>query len=235
LFRPPISDNLFYFSTQNEVFLLLSALLKNKFFSIKKIMNDNEGPYLILGSKFYLDQNELPHIVYDGTLKTLNKINLMEGNEIAVLAPSRQSTGINLTNIACIIFLEPAMHENNTVIQSIARATRVTSKNNIIKLYNIHYTTSDIFVCKTYVSENDIIKFCNEHNLTRLKHPRNKKYINDIINNLLRYTEYDKLCVIPNIYFALLLHLQKESFQTIRAYFSEALNVPLEIICCIVK
>lgn len=194
------------------------------------IMAENKGPFLAIGKKYSLCGYDKGYITYDGTFECLKMINAMDKDELALLVPGRQSTGINLVNIGCIIYLNPAVHENNTVIQSIARATRVTSKNREIKLFNVHCEVSDVFICKTYVSENEIIKFCEEGKIGLLKNPRNKDFIRPIINSLLRKTTYEKLREVPNIYFALLLRIQKGRFEVVRRYMAENLGIPYGIV-----
>jgi hypothetical protein len=188
------------------------------------------GPYLILAdNKIKIN---VPYTLYDNTFKTLVK--KLSPNEYLLLHPGPNSTGINLNDIKCIIFVYPIHHMNNTIIQSLGRVTRTTNFNNI-ELYNLHENKEDLIFNRSIVSENEIIKFCKKNDLFMIKNSRDKKYLLDIIKNLLLKYEYHKLLTMNKLYYTCLLRIQKKQFNILITMIASYLNTDVTNIKNIIK
>lgn len=193
--------------------------------TIQNIKKQRQGPYLILCStalKYYIQDH---YIEYHRNIETLNKMNKMTKDQIALLCPEKDSTGINLTNINTIIFIYPTKHINETVIQSIGRATRATSKNKKISVFNFHETREDIILHRSTLSENTIIHFCKQHHLTMIKNPRHKGYATKVIKQLIDLTSYDKVYQIPPIYITLICRIIKKQYPFLTTIFMRHLSL----------
>ena len=152
-------------------------------------------------------------------------MNQLKDTEYCILIPGRNAAGINLINIGCVIYIYPTEHINETVVQSLGRVQRVTSKNKNIVVYNIHKNYNDTYIYKTYMSENEIIQYCEEHQLNVLKHIRWKSNLDHFITKLLKYTNHDQLDQVPNIYYALYLRIAKRDYHYLYNKFSTYLNL----------
>lgn len=192
---------------------------------IEDIMVRNQGPYLIIGNKNQACYIPTKYIDYDRTPQVLAQMNNMQPHECAFLDPGHKCTGINLTRIQCVIFIFPTTHINATVIQAIGRVRRVTSKNKEISLYHLHQKKNDIYLYKTYLSENEVNQFASQHELKLLKHERSKFYMDKVICALLKYTTYEKLDTIDNIYYALLVRVARTSMDYLINFFGDQLNI----------
>ena len=195
--------------------------------SINAIKQKTSGPYLILCSDKYIFDIKSNYIKYNRSVIGLSKANHLQNHESVLLCPERDSTGINLINIKCVIFVYPTKHINETVIQAIGRATRATSKHNNISLYNLHENEEDIILHRSTLSENEIDAFCKERRLRVLKHLRHKYYIVDVIKNLIKASSYERVYNIPPIYFSLLARIIKYDFKILKDVFTQQLNLPL--------
>jgi serine kinase of HPr protein (carbohydrate metabolism regulator) len=122
----------------------------------------------------------------------------MKEDEYALLEPGNNSSGINLTNINCVIFIYPTEHINETVVQALGRVQRASSKYKNITLYNIHKFKLDQLIFKSYMNENELIKYCKEHQLTILKTIRSKHLLYNMIKFLLLHNFYFYIFVTWN-------------------------------------
>ena len=192
---------------------------------INEIKAEVKGPYLLICSKHILYHINFNYIHYNKTVTNLNQINTMDDNDMAYICPETNSTGINLTNIGCVIFLYPTHHMRNTVIQAIGRVRRATSKNKEIVVYNVHETVQDIIYNHSCVDENDILKFCQMHQLTLIKHHREKYKTLTLIKNLINESNFNMVNNIPGIYFILYERMSKKQFSFLVNEFSDLLGV----------
>lgn len=197
---------------------------------IEDIMVRQKGPYLIIGNKHEAMCIPTNYINYDRTPEVLMKINNMKENECAFLEPGNKCTGINLTNIKCVLFLYPTTHINATVIQATGRVQRVTSKNTEIVMYHLHEEPIDRYVYKTYVSENEVNQFAAQHKLILLQHERGKYYIKKVINALLKHTDYEDLDTIEDIYYAMSVRTVRYRMGFLIEYFSTKLGLPIHTV-----
>jgi hypothetical protein len=198
--------------------------------TIYEVSLKTKGPYLIICDRLITSSLKLKYILYDRQYETLSKMNQLKETEYALLEPGRNAAGINLINIGCVIFIYPTEHINETVIQSLGRVQRVTSKNKNIMVYNIHKLQNDIYLYKTYLSENEIIQYCQEHHLTILKHIRYKWCLTHFIDNVLKRTTYDVLDQVPNIYYALILRISKRHYHYLYDKLSQYLHLSYDTI-----
>lgn len=192
---------------------------------ITDIMVNQKGPYLIIGHKDFKTHLSMNYIDYDRKPDTLLKINTLQENGVAYLEPGNNCTGINLINISTVIFIYPTNHLNATVIQGIGRVRRVTSKNKEIVLFNLHECQEDIIMYKSYISENEVNKFCDSRKLTLLKHPREKYYMSRVIKAILIVKTMEDLNLIDDIYYALLVRIPKHQFHILYEEFSNKLGM----------
>lgn len=197
---------------------------------IEDIMVRQKGPYLIIGNAKEASLIPTNYINYDRTPEILTKINNMKEYECAFLEPGNNCTGINLIHINCVLFIHPTTHINATVIQAIGRVKRVTSKNKNIVMYNLHNKKTDIYIYKTYMSENEINQFVTQHHLLTLKYERSKCYIEKVVTELLKRTTYDELDKIEGIYYALLVRLVRYKMHFLIDVFSQKLNIDYHIV-----
>lgn len=202
---------------------------------IAQITSITTGPYLIIGSKTMSTYLGVNYIHYDSSPEVLVKINGLKEDEFAFLEPGNNCTGINLIHIGCVIFIHPTNHINATVIQAKGRVQRVTSKNKLIPLYNIHENQSDILLYKTYLSENDINAYCTKHKLNTLIHLRDKYFFNCIIKKLLARTTFEELDKIKSMYFALLMRIPKTRFDFLARKLSKTLPLSFDTIYYIIS
>jgi hypothetical protein len=205
-------------------------LNENLSITIQQISNQTKGPYLIICHKNEKVNLNIPYILYDRTHETLYQLNHLDETQFALLEPGNNSTGINLTQINCVIFIYPTNHLNETVIQSLGRVRRATSKNKTIMVYNIHLDKHDVYVYKTYMDENEIIKYSQKHGLNLNKHLRDKWYLKLLITNFIKCTTYDQLDQVPAIYYALFLRLAKKNFDYLYKKFQHYLKLDLNLI-----
>jgi hypothetical protein len=192
------------------------------------ITKNKKGPYLIICNKHVKNNLTVNYIFYDRKPETLILINNLKHNEFALITPGNDSTGINLTNINCVIYIYPTSHLNNTVIQSLGRVKRVTSKYKNITLYNLHKTEADSILDKYYIDENEFVKYCKDHKLIILKHIRNKILLTNFISKLLLIKSVEELDNVPNIYYALYLRVSKKNFDHLYDSFSNILYINRE-------
>jgi hypothetical protein len=202
---------------------------------IKNIQTKSKGPYLLLCKKETIPLINISYTNYDNSLNTLKSVKYMNENDTLLLCPDLYSTGINLNYIKCIIFIYPTLHLNNTVIQSIGRVTRTTNMTSEVLLYNIHENEANIILHQATVSENEIIKFCKDNNLTMNKHARYKSYLSDIINLLLKKYSFDLLINMNKLYFTSILRIMKKDFIKINTLISNYLKTDISIINKIIK
>lgn len=192
---------------------------------LEDIMARSKGPFLVIGDKFYKPYLGTNYVDYDRKPATLLKINTLKENEVAFLEVGNNCTGINLVAISVVIFIYPTDHMNATVIQAIGRVRRVTSKNKEITLYNLHQCQEDMIMYKTYISENEVNKFCDEKKLKLLKHPREKYYMRRVVTELLKYTKIEELDKVDDIYYALLIRLRVNDFTILIDEFNKRLGI----------
>jgi hypothetical protein len=186
------------------------------------------GPYLLIGDKNIKPYITVDYTNYDRSPDILAKINGMKKDEFAFLEPGNNCTGINLIHIGCVIFIHPTRHLNATVIQAKGRVQRVTSKNRIIPIYNIHLQQNDILLYKTYLSENDMNAYCTKNKLKILQHIRGKYFFDTIIKKLLKLTTFEVLNKVKDMYFALLMRIPKKQFDFLTRKLSKALNISFD-------
>lgn len=201
---------------------------------ITKIQLKNTGPYLILCNTKIKSLITVPYLFYDKKYDTLININKLNNHESVLLCPGSDSTGINLNYIKCIIFVYPVHHLNDTVIQSLGRVTRTTNMNQSIQLYNLHKNQEEIIMHRATVSENEIIKFCNDNDLKMIKNARNKNYLLEVIKKLLVY-DFNILMKMNKLYYTSLLRIQKRDFNKINKLIGDYLNVDVDMINNIIK
>ena len=191
--------------------------------TITQIKNISPGPYLLLCDDKKMIKSD--YVEYQRDIKSLSKMNNLKPEEVGLLSPSKDATGINLTNIKTIIFVYPTHHMNESVIQAIGRATRVTSKNKEILLYNLHEKEEDIIFHRSTLSENEIISFCKNHQLTMIKNIRNKYQIISIIKAFIDITSFKEVYKVPPIYFTLTARIIKRDFYYLKEIFSQLLTL----------
>lgn len=204
--------------------------------AINKIKSLVNGPYLIFNSDKMVEL-EIKHqcIEFEQTMKKLKEINNFEYDETLLINPSKVNAGLNLTSIHCVIFVYPTKHLYATVIQSLGRVTRTTSKYKVIQLYHLHESREQILLQQAMLSENTIEEFFNKNNFKKLANPRYHDNIKYVIENLLFYTTYEKLELIEPIYWTLLTRIPKHQFGFIAEYFSKILGLNYKHVFNILK
>lgn len=197
---------------------------------IKEIQKSEAGPYLLLCSEEYTNELNVIYHEYDKKLNTLVGIKNLKPSEMLLFAPGPNSTGINLNNFKCIIFVHPCNHMADTVVQSIGRVTRVTNYEKEIPIYNIHRKREEIILYHSMVSENELIKFCKEHQLKINNSKRYKSFVLNAIEKLLTEFTMDQLLKVNKLCFACLSRIAVRDFHTIYEMMARDLKVNTNMI-----
>lgn len=192
---------------------------------ILKIQREEKGPYLLLCCEESVSELTVPYHEYDKTLNTLVNIKSLKSNETLLFCPGPNSTGINLNNFKCIIFVHPCNHMADTVVQSIGRVTRVTNYKKKIPIYNIHKQREEIILYHSMVSENELLKFCGEHGLKINNSKRYKTFALNAIAKLLAHFSMEQLLKVNKLCFTCLLRITIKDFHKIYDMMAKDLKV----------